>query len=184
MTDEIKPDENVPESAENDKSSQEPEDEKVKRRRDWQRNNREIAKAILDFYKEHGKSPTNAELAKLTGISERAIQNHFDELDFADIFESGRRKMATMAEPAFLAILNSAVKGSAKSQDLFMQIVMGWIPKRELDANLRFDEIKEEWKRTLFPEKGGDDESSSSGEQSQDVQEPGGDSLPPSAGAS
>ena len=102
------------------------------KRVDWEINNRRISDAIFKYYKDNKKEPTNAEIAKLSGLSENTVSKHMKEIDFGKIFLSQRRRMSTLSGPLFMSIYNSALKGNAKAQELMMQLVFEWAKPMQL----------------------------------------------------
>lgn len=96
------------------------------RRRDWQSMQQKIAKAFIELYRENQKQPTNAELAKTLGVSERTVARHLKAIDFGDYFAEQRHVFAPMMSNVMMSIYNSAIKGKAPAQKLMLQIVFGW----------------------------------------------------------
>tara|TARA_Y100000114_G_scaffold156718_1_gene184930 strand:+ start:34 stop:492 length:459 start_codon:yes stop_codon:yes gene_type:complete len=96
------------------------------RRRDWQLMQRKVARAFVDLYRQNQQQPTNAELAKEVGVSERTVIRHLKEVDFSSHFDELRAPFATMLPNVMIAIYNSAIKGKVPAQKLFLQIVFGW----------------------------------------------------------
>ncbi len=82
------------------------------KRLDWEDNHRRISNAILTHYKTSQKSPTQDEIAKLTGISRETVNKHFQEMDFEKLFERDRARLAVHTDVITMAVVNSALKGS------------------------------------------------------------------------
>lgn len=108
-------------------------DKTTKRRRDWQSLQQKIAEVFIRLYRENQRQPTNAELAKEVGISERTIARHLATIDVADYFSKQRSVLAMMAPNVMMAIYNSALKGSAKAQKLILQIVFEWAEPKSFE---------------------------------------------------
>lgn len=98
----------------------------VTRRRDWQLMQRKIARAFIDLYRQNKQEPSNAELAKEVGVSERTVIRHLKAIDFSSYFEDQRSQFAPMMPNVMMAIYNSAIRGKVPAQKLMLQIVFGW----------------------------------------------------------
>lgn len=103
------------------------------KRRDWQIMQQKVAKAFIQLYRDNQRQPTNAELAKEIGVSERTIIRHLKSLDFADYFIEQRSTFAPLMESVMIAIYNSAIKGKVPAQKLMLQIVFGWAEPTSYD---------------------------------------------------
>lgn len=108
-------------------------DKTTKRRRDWQSLQQKIGEVFIRLYRENQRQPTNAELAKDVGVSERTIARHLTTIDLADYFSEQRSILAMMAPNVMMAIYNSALKGSAKAQKLILQIVFEWAEPKSFE---------------------------------------------------
>lgn len=98
----------------------------INRRRDWQVIRQKISEAFIRYYREHQKQPTNAELAKEIGVSERTVIRHLKTINFSDFFEEQRSAFAPMMPNVMLSIYNSAMKGKVSAQKLMLQLVFNW----------------------------------------------------------
>lgn len=96
------------------------------RRRDWQVMQQKVARAFVDLYRQNQQQPTNADLAKKIGVSERTIIRHLKTIDFSSYFQDQRSQFAPMMPNVMMAIYNSAIKGKFPAQKLMLQIVFGW----------------------------------------------------------
>lgn len=101
------------------------------KRRDWQVMREKITQAFIELYREKQQSPTNAELAKRVGVSERTVVRHLKEINFSDFFSEQRANFAPLAGNVMMAIYNSAIKGSTSAQKLMLQIVFEWAEPKE-----------------------------------------------------
>ena len=108
-------------------------DNTTKRRRDWQSLQQKIGDVFIRLYRENQRQPTNAELAKEVGVSERTIVRHLATIDLADYFSEQRGILAMMAPNVMMAIYNSALKGSARAQKLILQIVFEWAEPKSFE---------------------------------------------------
>lgn len=108
-------------------------DTEIKRRRDWQSLQQKIGDVFIRLFRENQRQPTNAELAKEVGVSERTIARHIATIDLSDYFNEQRNILATMAPNVMMAIYNSALKGSTKAQKLILQIVFEWAEPKEFE---------------------------------------------------
>lgn len=134
--------------------------EEENRRSDWERNNRAIRDAIITFFKKNAKLPLNRELAEITGISERTIQEHLDSLDFDTIFKYSKSRMMTYAPDVFLSVVRQALKGNSKAQTLFFTLI-GFIQKNELIVG---DETKSKLHELVYGKPGEPDTTEQTGE--------------------
>lgn len=115
------------------------------RRRDWQSMQQKVSDAFIRLYRENQKQPTNAELAREIGVSERTIVRHLKSIDFADYFSNQRHIFAPLMSNVMMSIYNSAIKGSPKAQKLMLQIVFGWAePKSYEQPEITTSEATEE----------------------------------------
>lgn len=108
-------------------------DNDTQRRRDWQLMQRKISDGFIRLYREYQKQPTNAELAKDIGVSERTIVRHLKTIDFTDYFSDQRHKFAPLMSNVMMSIYNSAIKGSPKAQKLMLQIIFGWAEPKSFE---------------------------------------------------
>ncbi len=115
------------------------------RRRDWQSMQQKIAKAFIQLYRENQKQPTNAELAKTLGVSERTIARHLKTINFGNYFNEQRHVFAPMMSNVMMSIYNSAIKGKVPAQKLMLQIIFGWAePKSYEQPEIKANEPSEE----------------------------------------
>lgn len=117
------------------------------RRRDWQTMQRKIARAFVDLYRQNQQQPTNAELAKEVGVSERTVIRHLKEIDFSSHFNEQCAPFATMLPNVMMAIYNSAIKGKVPAQKLFLQIVFNWAEPKVYEQPERQSEYVSEDER-------------------------------------
>jgi DNA-binding MurR/RpiR family transcriptional regulator len=85
-----------------------------------------IAKEFIQLYRENQKQPTNTELAKALGVSERTIARHLKSINFGDYFSEQRHVFAPMMSNVIMSIYNSAIKGKVPAQKLMLQTIFGW----------------------------------------------------------
>lgn len=108
-----------------------------------------IAESFIQLYRDNQRQPTNAELAKEVGVSERTIIRHLKTLDFTDYFIEQRSTFAPLMESVMIAIYNSAIKGKVPAQKLMLHIVFGWAepmsydPPQSSQPKADLDEITE-----------------------------------------
>ena len=115
------------------------------RRRDWQSMQQKVSDAFIRLYRENQKHPTNAELAKEVGVSERTVARHLKSINFTDYFSDQRHIFAPLMSNVMMSIYNSAIKGSPKAQKLMLQIVFGWAePKSYEQPEITTPEATEE----------------------------------------
>lgn len=96
------------------------------RRRDYEMNSAKIQRAMLSFYQDHQRRPTDEELGKASGLSRQTVHKHMKQLNGMEIFKDGVKRMQLLTEPMMMAIYNSGMKGSSRSQELFMQLAHNW----------------------------------------------------------
>ena len=106
-----------------------------KRRKEFRSNHRLLSKHFLLYYKDHQRTPSYDELAKLTGLHPRTVFIHMqkDDIMYKEIFDSERAKLSFMSEEIMMAIANSAIKGSSKSQELALQIMYNWAKPEKIE---------------------------------------------------
>lgn len=121
--------------ANSNQSSPKPTD-KPKDRKDWKINNRAISQAVLGYIKDHKVNPTYDEIAKLTGLSTKTVERHFQEMDFDQLYDETRQWFANHADVINSAILNSALKGSASAQKMLLQIAYKWAEPKSMDLTV------------------------------------------------
>lgn len=114
--------------------------ERTTRRRDWQSLQLRIGETFIRFFRENQKQPTNAELAKEIGVSERTIIRHLKTIDFSSYFEEQRIAFAPMMSNVMIAIYNSAIKGKVPAQKLMLQIVFNWAEPKSFEQPERITE--------------------------------------------
>lgn len=117
-----------------------------KKRQDWEDNHRRISQAVLSHYRSSHKTPTQAEIAKLTGLSRETVGKHLREMDFDKLFDRNRAMMALHSDVLMMAVINSAIKGSFGAQKLYFQIVYGWAEPKS------FTHVIEDNSTALSPE--------------------------------
>jgi len=90
----------------------------VRIRKDKEVNAILIRDGILQYLHEHGKPPTDTELAKVLKLHRNTINKHIKEIKF----ESSESIYRTFTPDVIMSIINSCKKGSSASQKLYMQI--------------------------------------------------------------
>lgn len=108
-------------------------EQQVERRKDWEQNNRKISKAVIDYWQTNKSYPTQAEIASLSGLSPRTVFTHMKELDQSQVLDDAAKQFAVHAPEFLMAVLNSSLRGSSKSQELFAKLVLKWVPPATLD---------------------------------------------------
>ena len=109
-------------------------EDSTNRRRDWQLLQQRISDAFIRLYRENQRQPTNIELAKNIGVSERTIVRHLKTIDFSGYFEKQRIAFAPMMSNVMIAIYNSAIKGKVPAQKLMLQIVFNWAEPKSYET--------------------------------------------------
>lgn len=64
------------------------------RRSDWQANQAVIGQAWFDYFKEHKRAPSMAELARKTGFHRNVVKSHVEELDIARMVATSTTRAA------------------------------------------------------------------------------------------
>lgn len=158
------------------KAPEEEVEEDVKRRRDWEKNNRLIRDAAIAYFRKNQKLPSNVELAELTGLGERTLYDHLDSLDFDKVFKYSKPRMMAYTDDVFLSVMRQALKGNSKAQTLFFTLI-GFIQKNEL---LVSDETKSKLHELVY----GKPEPGTTGDNTGTEQPAGtGDAKPPETGS-
>lgn len=103
------------------------------RRKDWQINQQKLSSAMISYFRDNLKQPTDAELAKLTGLGQRTVERHMKDIDYAELFLVQRERFAQLSPNVLMAIYNSALKGSAKAQEMMLQVIFGWASPKFYD---------------------------------------------------
>lgn len=111
-----------------------------RRNKTWRRNNALITRAYLALYQEHGHEPTLDELSEATGISVTSVHKHYADLKIADFFEDTKKEFGAFLPDVMLAIVNSAVKGNSRSQELYLRVVAEWNPDIKFDGNMKLED--------------------------------------------
>jgi hypothetical protein len=103
---------------------------KNKVRSDWEDNQETIREAYVSILKrKRGGRPKSSEISKETGLSRATILRHMKTLDVSCLApESNSFKILT--DDVMISIFRSAMKGSAASQKLWLQVVEGWSEKQ------------------------------------------------------
>lgn len=103
------------------------------KRRDWQAMQQKISSAYVQLYRDAQKAPTNADLAKKIGVSERTISRHLKQIDFSILFSEQREAFAPLMGNVMMSIYNSAMKGSTRAQKLMLEIVFEWAEPKSFE---------------------------------------------------
>ncbi len=97
-------------------------------RRDYAFNHDKIRLAFFEFVAEHNMLPSNSHLAKVTGLSEKTVRNHFREFDLSEITD----KAKPFADSVLFSLTNRALKRTDPATvKLYFQLVFGWNEKTE-----------------------------------------------------
>lgn len=99
-----------------------------KRAKHWELNHRKIRDAYIQLIKEKQGMPTMSEISTITGLSHSTVQRHLDDLHFEPL----KHPLRILTPDVILAIANSARKGSAMSQKLWMQLMEGWVEHHDI----------------------------------------------------
>ena len=95
------------------------------RRSDWQENNTKITTATVQFVKDHLRMPTNKELSRLCGLSEKTISFHKQKTNPVQLWLYLRDFMRTIQPQVALSIYNEVVKGNMQAVDRAIGIAFG-----------------------------------------------------------
>src|SRR5262245_12764114 len=99
---------------------------------DFEFNHARIRDAYIELLKaKKGRNPTLAEISEQVGLSVTTVKKHLDELDKTKIAKIGNSKFKILSDDVILSIYRAAMKGSAASQKLWLQIVEDWNEKQE-----------------------------------------------------
>lgn len=104
-----------------------------KKRKDWRSVHRNIGTAFTSYYRASKKSPTYDDLARMVGVSRRTIVRHMQDIDFDGLLYRQRQEVSSLAPNALMAIYNSAIHGSPKSQKIMLQLIFGWSKPKSFD---------------------------------------------------
>lgn len=95
----------------------------------WDLNHSIIRDSYVKLIKELKRKPTYDEVSKETNLSINTIKKHIDELKFEPL----KHPLRVLSEDVLISIANSAKKGSAASQKLWMQICEGWSERQIME---------------------------------------------------
>lgn len=112
---------------------------KNKVRSDWEDNQETIREAYVSILKrKRGGRPKSSELAKETALSRATILRHMKTLDVSCLTPEGNT-FKILTDDVILSIFRSAMKGSAASQKLWLQVVEGWSEKQVTEHSGRIE---------------------------------------------
>ncbi len=100
------------------------------RREDWEQNQAIIATYVKGFIKQYKRMPGQQEIATGTGINVRTVRRHLKLIN-------KRRSTQTakiFAPDVIMAVAIKAISGDHKHAKLFLQYVMDWNPRFEMDT--------------------------------------------------
>lgn len=102
---------------------------KKKERKDWTEHQAKIRDEYINIVALKKRCPTLRELSDATKYTILTIRRHLSELKF----DAMKTDMRVLTPDVLLAIANSARKGSAASQKLFLQVVEGFSEQSSID---------------------------------------------------
>jgi predicted transcriptional regulator len=91
----------------------------------WDRNQALLQKAYVDLIKRLKRCPTQTEVANEVNLSLKTVKLHVKEMKFKPLDSP----MRVLTPDVLAFIYNSAKKGSAQSQKLWVQLLEGWSEK-------------------------------------------------------
>ena len=100
-----------------------PRPRKRKKREDWELNHRMIERAYLTLFKDRlGQgdltAPSTSEISEITGITQKTIREHLEELDLDRLTRHNPLKL--MANQVLGGIATAGMKGDPKCAQLFL----------------------------------------------------------------
>lgn len=110
-----------------------------RRNRIWRENNRAITRAYIAFYAANSAEPTLSEIAEQTGLSKTTVHAHFAHMEVGNIFEDTKKEFAAFLPDILMAIMQSAMKGNSRSQELFLRAVADWTPEQKVTGDLKLE---------------------------------------------
>ena len=93
-------------------------------------NMEKVRAAIWEIVRENKRAPTNTEIQKKTGFSLTTIKKHLKEINF----QPNQSPLRALTPDVIMSIAKSAMKGSAASQKLWLQVMEGW--SETINANI------------------------------------------------
>ncbi len=104
-----------------------------KRRADWRANHLLIERSIMYLMHKNGRPATNIEIAERTGLSERAVRYHLENVDLDQLFSHVIKSYAPLADEIMMSVVKSARNGTNRAQQLYFEIVFGWKPGQRIE---------------------------------------------------
>lgn len=99
------------------------------KRKDAEFNHARVRDAYLRLLQQNkGRKPTTRELALECGLNPSTIKDHVKDLDLANTVDKTFR---ILTDDVVLSIYRSAMRGSAASQRLWMQVIENWSERTE-----------------------------------------------------
>ena len=86
-------------------------------------NYRAITSAIANHVREHGRTPTKGEIAKVTGLSRKTVHKHLKEYAGSQNLDGKIEEYQLMAANVMDKVLRSAVSGDMKAARLYLETV-------------------------------------------------------------
>jgi DNA-binding transcriptional regulator YhcF (GntR family) len=106
-------------------------------RADWAANQELISNAAMELLEKEKRVPSNAELARITGLDEHTVSKHIDELTLEKIAKPYR----VYAGKVMTGLTAQSAKGDPAAVKLWNQLVMAWKEATSIDLNIDFGEI-------------------------------------------
>lgn len=94
------------------------------RQSNWQKNHNKIRKVVMTHWVSNQSVPSDDELAEMTGLSVRAIQDHWAEFDMNEMQEIVKEQAALMVQPVLWGLYNGAMKGSPEAAKILLKLGM------------------------------------------------------------
>jgi hypothetical protein len=110
----------------------------------YDRNHEAIERAYRILINKLGKIPSNAQIAKETGLAERTIYNHLDEIDIPKLLGSRVKVAAPYIDQILYDIIRASHNGNTRASELFLQVVFGWRPGQKVETEQPKQEYSEE----------------------------------------
>lgn len=95
----------------------------------WKAEHQQICRAMFDLVHENdGLIPTTKQLRQKTGFTAHKINKHKPQIRLDNISDDYR----VITPRVLMGMADSAIAGNAQSAKLWLQVVEGWVEKKEL----------------------------------------------------
>jgi len=112
-----------------------------KSRKDWEYNHTLISSAYAQWLLTHFTRPTVKALSEKTGINIHTLRDHLDHMDTLSLIKK-TKGLSIITENVLMGLAKAAMAGGAKEVKLWLQVVEGWVEKKDIDLKSDGEPIK------------------------------------------